>query len=97
MEKEKVVLTEKDLELKEAINKALDEKFPDRSKMITVTRIEPIVVPPSVNDTVTVLKRKPSAKSKAMKVLRWIDQEMTKIIIFTILGLIILVFGILLM
>lgn len=91
MEKEKV-LTEKELEIKAAIDKALAEKFPDRSQMITVTRIEP--VPPSANDTVTVLKRKPS---KVTKILRWIDQEMLKITIFTILGLIIVVFGILLM
>lgn len=92
MEKEKV-LTEKELEIKAAIDKALAEKFPDRSQMITVTRIEP-VVPPSANDTVTVLKRKPS---KVTRLLRWIDQEMLKITIFTILGLIIVVFGILLM
>ena len=86
MEKEK--LTEAEMELKASINKALDEKFPDRSKMITVTRIEPIVSPPaSTHDTVTVLKRKPS---KTMKVLRWIDQEMMKITIFTILGIIIM-------
>lgn len=91
MEKEKV-LTEKELEIKAAIDKALAEKFPDQSKMITVTRIEPVVSPP--NDTVTVLKRKPS---KVRKILRWIDQEMLKITIFTILGLIIVVFGILLM
>lgn len=91
MEKEKV-LTEKELEIKAAIDKALAEKFPDRSQMIRVTRIEP--VPPSANDTVTVLKRKPS---KVTKILRWIDQEMLKITIFTILGLIIVVFGILLM
>lgn len=94
MEKEKVVLTEKELEIKEAIDKALAEKFPDQSKMITVTRIEPIVTPSSANDTVTVLKRKPS---KVMKILRWIDQEMLKITIFTILGLIIVVLGILIM
>ena len=93
MEKEKV-LTEKELEIKAAIDKALAEKFPDRSKMITVTKIEPVVTPPSANDTVTVLKRKPS---KVRKILRWIDQEMLKITIFTILGLIIVVFGILLM
>ncbi len=96
MEKEKVVLTEKELEIKATIDKALAEKFPDRSQMITVTRIEPIT-PPSANDTVTVLKRKHKQPSKVMKVLRWIDQEMLKITIFTILGIIIVVFGILLM
>jgi hypothetical protein len=81
MEEKNNDLTEKEIMMKEIINKALDEKFPDRDKIIKVTRIEP-TVPNEVPITIISKRKK---KSKILDILRWIDYHMNKIIVITLL------------
>lgn len=81
MEEKDHILTEEEIMMKEIINKALDEKFPDRDKIIKVTRIEP-TVPNEVPITIISKRKK---KSKIRDILSWIDYHMNKIIVITLL------------